>query len=49
MTVVGQERLDTPFGHELTAERRRVEKFTVEFAESLHTSILDDRHSRNRL
>jgi len=49
MAVVSQERLDAPLGHELSAERWRVEQFTVESAESLHSSILDDRRSIIRL
>jgi hypothetical protein len=49
VAVVSQERFDAPLGHELSTERRRVEQFTIEFAESLHTSILDDRRSRIRL
>ena len=48
VAMVRQERLDAPLGHELSAERRRVEQFTIEFAEPLHVSILDGR-SRIRL
>jgi hypothetical protein len=42
VAMVGEKRLDAPIGHELTAQCRRVEQFTVEFAESLHPTILDD-------
>ena len=48
VAVVSQERLHASFGHELAAECRRVEQFTVEFAESLHVTILDDQPCKTR-
>ena len=45
MSVVGQEGLDTSFGHELATQSRGVEQLTVGIATSLHLPILDDRSS----
>ena len=49
VTMIGQEGLDTARGHELSTQRRRVEQFTVGFAESLQFSILDNQNATNRL
>ena len=48
VAMIGEERLDAPLGHESATERRRVEQFTIGFAESLHRSILDDHNRRTR-
>jgi len=44
--VVGQERLDAPLGHELAAQRCRVEELTIWVAIALHPPILADRASK---
>jgi hypothetical protein len=46
--MIGEEGFDTPFGNELTTQRRRVEQFTVSFAESLHRTILNDQAAQRR-
>ncbi len=42
LAVVGQERLDRSFWHQLAAQSRSVEKLTVGIALPLHLPILDD-------
>ena len=42
VAVIGQERLDAPFGNQLAAQSGGVEQLRVGFASSLHLPILDD-------